>query len=303
MTTQPARPRLGPGLPAGIGAYVIWGFLPLLFHALRAVAPLELIAWRVVFTLPVCALCLTLLRGWSDLFATLTNRRVVLQLVGSAVVLSSNWLIYVTAVVHGHVLAASLGYYINPLINVLIGTVFLGERLTWRQWAAVGVAAIGIALLVAGALDMLGTAVAMATTFALYGLMRKLIPVPAITGMTIETLALYPLGAGYALWAVFGPQGSAMNLGQGTAALLVATGLVTAIPLILFAVAARNLTLSTLGFLQFAAPTLVFLVGVFLLGEALDRLKLACFVLIWTAVALFTWDMWQRTRFSRQTAS
>ena len=304
MTARPATPPANAhGLPAGIGAYLIWGFMPLLFHALRGVHPLELIAWRVVFTLPVCMVALTLARGWGDLAAALRNRRVVLQLMLSAVLLSSNWLLYVTAVVTGHVLATSLGYYINPLINVLIGTVFLGERLGWRQWTAVAVAGLGIALLVAGALDMLGTALAMAITFALYGLMRKLIPVPAITGMTIETLVLYPLGVAYAGWMVAGPQGSAMGLGPGTALLIMSTGLVTAIPLILFAVAARNLTLSTLGFLQFAAPTLVFLTGVFLLGESLDRLKLACFVLIWVAVALFIWDMWQRTRYLNRPAA
>lgn len=303
MTARPAEPANAHGLPAGIGAYVIWGFMPLLFHALRGVHPLELIAWRVVFTLPVCLVGLTLARGWGDLAAALQNRRMVAQLVLSALLLSSNWLLYVTAVVTGHVLATSLGYYINPLINVLIGTVFLGERLGWRQWAAVGVAGIGIALLVAGAIDMLGTALAMATTFALYGLMRKLIPVPAITGMTIETLVLYPLGVAYAAWMVLSPGGSAMGHDAGTTLLIMSTGLVTAIPLILFAVAARNLTLSTLGFLQFAAPTLVFLVGVFLLGEGLNRLKLACFVMIWIAVGLFIWDMWQRTRYLNRLAA
>ncbi len=298
MTTRPLAPALprGPGLPAGLAAYALWGFLPLLFHALRAVPPLELIAWRVVFTLPVCVVFLTVLRGWGDLYATLRRPRVAGYLVLSAILLSTNWTIYVSAVVSGHVLATSLGYYINPLINVLIGTVFLGERLGWRQWCAVGIAALGILLLLGGAIGMLGTALALAVTFALYGLVRKLTPVTAITGMTIETMVLYPAAVGWAWITAHGPHGSAMALGGATPLLIMASGLLTAIPLILFAVAARNLTLSTLGFLQFTAPTLVFLVGVFALGEPLDRLRLACFVLIWAAVALFVWDTWRRTR-------
>ena len=213
MTARTAPPANAHGLPAGIGAYVIWGFMPLLFHALRGVHPLELIAWRVVFTLPVCMIVLTLARGWGDLAATLKNRRVVLQLMLSAVLLSSNWLLYVTAVVTGHVLATSLGYYINPLINVLIGTVFLGERLGWRQWCAVGIAALGILLLLGGAIGMLGTALALAVTFALYGLVRKLTPVTAITGMTIETMVLYPAAVGWAWITAHGAHGSAMALG------------------------------------------------------------------------------------------
>eukprot|EP01037_Dinobryon_pediforme_P013230 gene13230-13337_t len=246
MTTRPlapAQPR-GPGLPAGLAAYALWGFLPLLFHALRAVPPLELIAWRVVFTLPVCVVFLTVLRGWGDLYATLRRPRVAGYLVLSAILLSTNWTIYVSAVVSGHVLATSLGYYINPLINVLIGTVFLGERLGWRQWCAVGIAALGILLLLGGAIGMLGTALALAVTFALYGLVRKLTPVTAITGMTIETMVLYPAAVGWAWITAHGAHGSAMALGGATPLLIMASGLLTAIPLILFAVAARNLTLS-----------------------------------------------------------
>ena len=170
-----------------------------------------------------------------------------------------------------------------------------GGGLGRRQWAAVGIAAAGIMLLLGGALGMLGTALALAGSFSLYALMRKLTPVKAITGLTIETMVLYPLAAVWAYVATQAPQGSSMGVGGLTPVLLVASGLITAVPLILFAVAARNLTLSTLGFLQFAAPTIVFLIGL-VLGETLDRLRLACFVLIWIAVGLFVWDIWQRTR-------
>jgi chloramphenicol-sensitive protein RarD len=283
------------GLVAGLAAYVLWGFLPILFHMLRQVPPLELVAWRVVFTLPVCLVFLTVSKGWGDLAQTLRQPGLVLRLMVSAVLIGTNWTLYVTAVVNGHVLATSLGYYINPLINVLIGTLFLGERLGWRQWSAVAIAGAGIALLMAGAIQMLGTALALAGSFALYGLMRKLTPVKAITGLTIETMVLYPAAVVWALITTQAPHGSSLGQGGLTAALLVGSGLATAVPLILFAVAARHLALSTLGFLQYAAPTIVFLIGV-ALGEALDRLQLACFVLIWIAVALFVWDIWRKTR-------
>jgi chloramphenicol-sensitive protein RarD len=242
-------------------------------------------------------------QGQADLRATLRQRRVLLQLAGSAALIGANWMIYVTAVVNGHVLATSLGYYINPLINVVIGTLFLGERLRWRQWGAVAIAAVGIALLLAGAITMLGTALALAGTFAMYGLSRKMIPVSAITGMTIETLALYPFAVGWAVFTARMPAGSAIAHGGWVPLLLVISGVATAIPLILFAMAARRLTLSTLGFLQFTAPTLVFLMGVFALGERLDPLRLACFVLIWIAVALFAWDSWQHTRYLNRPAA
>lgn len=280
------------GLVAGVAAYLVWGFLPLLFHALREVSPLELVAWRIVFTLPVCLVMLAATGGFPDLWMTLRQRTVMLRLLLSSLLIGMNWLMYVTAVVHAHVLATSLGYYINPLLTVLIGTVFLGERLRWRQWAAVGVAAVGIGLLVAGALDMVGTALQLAVSFAIYGLVRKVTPVRATTGMLIETLYLFPLALGYALHVVAGPVPSALTHAMPVPLLVASTGLTTAIPLILFAVAARNMSLSALGFLQFSLPSMVFLVGVYILGEPLDHARLACFLFIWVAVGLFCWDAW-----------
>jgi len=293
------RTRLHPsgqGLAAGLAAYVCWGFMPLLFHALARVPPFEVVAWRVVFSLPLCLVFTALGKGWGDLAAALRRPGLVLRLLASALLIASNWTIYVTAVVYGHVLATSLGYYINPLINVLIGTVFLHERLGWRQWSAVALAGLGIALLMAGAVEMLGTALLLAGSFALYGLVRKLTPVPAITGLTVETMVLYPVAVVWLVLASQAPQGLRMSEGGWTMVLLIGTGLATTVPLILFAVAARNLPLSSLGFLQFTAPTIVFLIGV-ALGEALDRMQMACFVLIWIAVALFVWDLWRRTRY------
>lgn len=303
MTTT-GHTRDSSGLAAGLGAYLLWGLMPLLFHALRDVAPFELVAWRVIFTVPVCIVFVAAARGWDDLRAALANRAVMGRLCASALAIAANWTIYVTAVVNGHVLATSLGYYINPLLNVLIGTVLLRERLGPRQWAAVVIAGCGVALLVAGALQMLGIAFALAGSFAFYGLIRKTTHVGAITGLTVETLLLLPLAAGWALVTLGTPHGAVITQGGARALLIAGSGIATGVPLVLFGMAARRLPLSTLGFLQFTAPTLVFLIGVFVVGEPLDRLKLACFALIWIAVALFVQDLWARTRLlNRQTAS
>jgi len=283
------------GLIAGLSAYLIWGFMPILFHLLNRVDPFEVVAWRVVFTLPICLMFVAISRGWGDLLATLRQPRLVLRLLVSAALVGTNWTLYIAAVVHGHVLATSLGYYINPLVNVALGTVFLHERLTWRQWSAVAIAAAGIALLLGGAIGMLGIALSLAISFALYALVRKLTPVGAITGLTVETMALYPLAAVWAWLSTQGAHGSAMGGGGLVPLLLMASGVITAVPLILFGVAARNLPLSTLGFLQFIAPTIVLLIGL-VLGERLDPLRLGCFALIWTALALFVWDMRARSR-------
>lgn len=284
------------GLTAGLAAYVLWGFLPLLFHALSGVPPFELVSWRIVFTLPVCLLFVAGSRGWGDLWTTLRAPGLMARLALSALLIATNWTLFVIAVTHGHVLATSLGYYINPLLNVLIGTLFMGERLNARQWSAVAIAGVGIALLLGGAIDMLGTAMALATSFAVYGVVRKLTPVGAITGLTVETLVLYLPALVFALACVGAPAGSSLSHDRLTTILLSTSGFATAVPLVLFGVAARHLPLSTLGFIQFAAPTISFLLGVLVLGETLDAVRIGCFVLIWTALAIFAWDMAQRRR-------
>jgi chloramphenicol-sensitive protein RarD len=287
------------GLSFALGAYVIWGFLPLYFRALHGVPPVELVAWRVLFTLPLCLAIITARRQWPDLRAAVASRGTVLRLVASAVLIGGNWLLYVAAIQQGHVLAASLGYYINPLLNVVLGTVVLGERLNRTRWAAVTIAAVGIALLLWGALDMLGIALTLAVSFALYGLVRKTTPVGAVPGLTIETAVLVLPAAGGALWFAGQPSGSSMAAGPFTATLLVGSGVLTGVPLLLFALAARRLDLSTLGFVQFLSPTIAFLLGVLVFREPLNPVKLACFVLIWLAIALFSHDMW-KNRVRRQ---
>ncbi|HQS97014.1 MAG: hypothetical protein B7Y31_01290 [Novosphingobium sp. 16-62-11] len=287
------------GLASALGAYVIWGLLPLYFKALHNVPPLELVGWRVVFTLPVCLAIVWVRRQFPELRLAIVNRRVLGLMTLSALLIGSNWLIYVIAINSGHVLATSLGYYINPLINVLLGTVFLGERLSRVQWGAVLLAALGIALLLAGAVETLAVALGLAFTFAFYGYVRKQAPVGAVPGLTIETAVLLLPAIIIAALAAQSPTGSSLFAGGWTTPLMIASGIATAVPLLLFAVAARSLPLSTLGFVQFLSPTISFILGLTVFGETLDTTRLASFALIWLAIALYSWDMAKRARAAR----
>ena len=284
------------GLPLALGAYAIWGLLPLYFYFLLFVPPLELIGWRVIFTLPVCLLVVIVRRQGQQLRLALTNPKVLLYLITSATLIGANWLVYIYAVQSGHVLSASLGYYINPLLNVLLGTVFLRERLTRQQWIAVAMATVGVAILAFGALDTLWISLTLAFSFGTYGLVRKLAPVESLPGLTIETLIWTPFAIAIVGWYAGSAEGSAMHHGWISALMIVGTGIMTAAPLLLFASAARRMDYSLLGFVQFLAPTMVFFIGLFVFEERLQIVQLACFLLIWTAIALFSWDLFARRR-------
>lgn len=295
--------RNNTGLVAAILAYLMWGFLPLYFHAMTAVPALELVAFRICFTLPFCLAVIAARGLWGELLAALRNPAVFVRLCASAALIATNWMIFVIAVNNGHVLASSLGYYINPLINVLLGTLVLGEKLNRTQWAAVLIAAVGIGLLLYGAVDMLGVAMALAISFALYGLIRKLTPVASVPGLTVETTVLFlPALAAVCWFAMQGP-GSSLTHGTGTALMLASSGVLTGVPLLLFAFAAQKLDLSVLGFVQFLAPTISFLLGIFVFGEPLDSVRLACFVLIWVAIGLFSADILRRRRLESRSKS
>lgn len=287
-----AQSNPGKGLPLALAAYTIWGFLPLYIALLRHVPAFELVAWRVIFTLPLCLAIAALRRQLGEIARAFADWRVLRLLVLSALLIGINWTIYVAAINGGHVLASSLGYYINPLVNVLLGTVFLGERLSRMQWAAVALAGAGVAVLALGATDTLGISLALAATFALYGLVRKLAPVGSLPGLTIESALLAPIALATVGWYAAGPGTSAF--GGTTALLLFGAGVLTAVPLLLFAIAARRMDLSTLGFVQFLSPTLVFILGLTVFGEPLRPVQLASFALIWSAIALFSWDLLRR---------
>jgi chloramphenicol-sensitive protein RarD len=207
------------------------------------------------------------------------------------VLIGINWFVYIWAIMNGEVYATSIGYYLNPLLNVLLGTLVLGETLSRRQWLAVAIAALAVALLAAGAAVSLWISLSLGCSFALYGLVRKQVAVGSLPGLTIESAILLPVAAGIAGWYALSPQGSAFGHEAWESALIVFSGVVTAIPLLLFAIAARRMDYSTLGFLQYIAPTIVFFLGLFVFHQPLAPAKLASFVLIWVAVAIFVWDL------------
>lgn len=279
------------GLPAALSAYLIWGFLPLYLILVSTVPPVEFVAWRIVWTLPLCLVIAGLRHQLPEIAAALRNPRILATLAATAALIGINWLVYIWAIQTGEVYAASLGYYINPLINVLLGTLLLGERLSARGWTAVAVAAAGIALLLGGAITTLWISLTLALSFGAYGLLRKRVPVGALPGLTIESLLLLAPALGVAGWYAAGPGGSSFGHSLPLSLLIVLGGALTAIPLWLFAVAARRMAYSTLGFVQFLSPTIVFVLGLTVFGKPLLPAQLAAFVAIWIAIAIFVWDL------------
>jgi len=295
IQSPPPAPRLD-GLPFALGAHAIWGIMPLYLMLVKRVDPVEFVAWRVIFTLPVCLVALATRRQWGEVRAALRDRRSLLALLGSSMLIGVNWVLYVVAIQTDHVYAASLGYYILPLAMMLIGLVFLKERLSRRQWAAVGCAGLGVALLAIGALSTLWFSLTMAVTFSLYGLIRKTVKVGALAGMTVETLLLLAPAFGIAVWYAASPEGSAMVQELPLPLYVALGGPMTGIPLLMFATAARKMDYTVIGFLQFLSPTIVFLLGLFVFREQLSPAQLGCFILIWTAMAFFIWDMVRSAR-------
>lgn len=281
------------GIIQAVSAYVLWGLMPLYLLLVSSVPALELVGWRILWTVPVC-LAIVALRGQArELLRAFTDWRTLRLLLLSSVLIAVNWVVYVLAVMDGKLYGASLGYYLNPLVNVALGTFFLGEKLGWRQWVAVALAASGVAILLFGALDTLWITLTLAGSFSLYGLVRKTAPVGALPGLTVETTLLSLPSLGVVWWfATRTSGGSAMGQSLELNLLIVAAGIVTAVPLLLFATAARRLPYSLLGFIQFIAPTMVFILGLTVFGQELQIAQLACFILIWLAIALFCWDLW-----------
>jgi chloramphenicol-sensitive protein RarD len=273
----------------GLTAYAVWGVLPLYFKALARVGPVEIVAHRILWSLVMLTGAATLLKRWPPIRAAIADRRIALTLLLTAALIGVNWTVYIYAVVSGHVLEGSLGYYLNPLVNVLLGVAFLKERLTRVQAAAVALAAVAVAILALGAGSALWISAALAGSFASYGFIRKIAPVDALEGLYIETLFLAPLAICWIAWLTARHESSFL-VDRSTDLLLVIGGAVTAIPLLLFTAAAKRLPYSTLGFLQYVAPSLQFLLAVAVFGEPLTGAHLLCFALIWTALAIFIFE-------------
>jgi chloramphenicol-sensitive protein RarD len=285
------------GFIYGVAAYGLWGVLPIYFKLLEAVPPVDIVAQRVLWSIPVLAFLVSVTGGWTKVRQAFRERTTILLLIASAALIGVNWVLYVYAVNSGHILAGSLGYYLNPLANVLLGRLVLKERLTKLQWVAVAIAAAGIAVLAVQALSQLWISLTLCASFATYGLVRKVAPVDALPGLTIETLLLAPLSLA---WLVFSLAAGNHSFGISTndTLLLALAGLVTATPLLLFTAAARRLRLSTLGMLQFLAPTFQFVIAVFVYGEPFTRSHAIAFAAIWSALAIYVFAMLHNARVS-----
>lgn len=295
LTPSTAAGHAAPsGLAPAIGAYLIWSFLPLYLMLVKTIPAFEFVGWRIIWTLPLCLAIVAFRRQFGELLGALRSPRAMLALLASAVLIAINWFVYIWAIMEGEVYATSIGYYLNPLINVLLGTLVLGEKLTRRQWLAVSIAAIAVALLAAGAVTSLWISLSLSFSFALYGLVRKQVSVGSLPGLTIESAILLPVAGGIAAWYAAGPEGSAFGQDWWMSLLIVFSGVVTAVPLLLFALAARRMDYSTLGFIQYLSPTIVFFLGLFVFHQPLAPAKLVSFVLIWVAVAIFVWYLWAK---------
>ncbi|ELH7532669.1 EamA family transporter RarD [Vibrio vulnificus] len=290
------------GVLLALGAYTMWGIAPIYFKSLAAVSPLEILSHRVVWSFFLLAALLHFGRHWRTVRDVLTSKSKMLYLVTTAILVGANWLIFIWAVNANHMLDASLGYYINPLINVLLGMLFLGERLRKLQWFAVTLAACGVLvqLIVFGSVPIV--AIALAFSFGFYGLLRKKVSVDAQTGLFIETLVMLPAAAIYLLFIADTPTSNMLVNPSQLNLLLIAAGVVTTLPLLCFTGAATRLKLSTLGFFQYIGPSLMFLLAVLIYGEAFTSDKALTFAFIWGALVVFSFDGLRYRRNSRKTA-
>lgn len=279
------------GITAALAAYTLWGLVPIFFKQLTAVPALEIIAHRVVWSLLLVGALLVLRGRLNAVWNAARDPRILARAALAAALVMTNWLIFVWAVNAGRILETSLGYFINPLFSILLGVLVLGERLRPRQWLAVALAGVGVALEGWRIGGLPWVSLALAATFGSYGLLRKQLPLDAAGGLWLETACATPFALGYLLWLGNFDNTGSFGSDTGTSLLLIATGPVTAIPLLLFAIGARRLPLATLGFLQYTAPSLSFLVAILLYGEAMNLARLLAFAAIWTGLALYTADL------------
>ncbi len=293
VTAPPAVPALDPrGLLAGLGAYLLWGVLPLYFELLKPSGAVEVVAHRVLWSLIFCAVVLSATRTWRAFATVLRARRTMTLIAVAAVLLAVNWLTFVFAALGGHVVDASLGYFINPLVTVLLAVLVLRERLRPLQWVALGSGVAAVAVITVGYGRLPWVALTLAGSFGVYGLLKNRVgrTVAAAPGLAAETLVLAPASAAYLLWlqttgdATFGVNGGWHALA------LAGTGVATALPLLLFGEAARRLPLSVVGMLQYLAPVLQLVIGVLVLGETMPPARWWGFGLVWVALVLLTVD-------------
>jgi chloramphenicol-sensitive protein RarD len=295
MTSHESEVRRGTLF--GVAAYLMWGVFPLYFPLLEPASAVEILLHRVLWSMVVCVLVLLVLRGWRQVTDVLRSPRTLGLLVIAAAVIALNWGVYIYGVNSGQVVQTSLGYFINPVVTVLVGVVVLRERLRPLQWAAVGIGLVAVAVLTTAYGGLPVIALTLAFSFATYGLLKNRIGrgVGALTSLTLETALLAPVAALVLAWFDLGGR-TFTDGGAGHALLLASTGLVTAVPLVLFAAAARRVPLVTIGLLQYMTPVLQFIIGVAIYHEAMPASRWVGFAIVWLALAVLTIDMWHSAR-------
>jgi chloramphenicol-sensitive protein RarD len=297
MDSHSPSTRPNSGILLGVGAYVVWGLLPLYFKLLGAVPAAQVLAHRILWSLLLLAAIVLLVKRGAAIRAAARGRTLLL-LTASAFLIAVNWLVYIWSVQHGHVLEASLGYFINPLVNVALGVAVLGEKVRRVQWAAVALAGLGVAIMAASGGSAIWISLVLALSFGTYGLLRKIAAIDALGGLFVETILLAPFAV--AVLVLASAQGdAAFGHDRSLDALLVLAGAITAIPLLMFAAAARRMPYAALGLLQYIAPTLQFAEAVLLFGEPLHRADAVAFGLIWTGLAIYAADGLRAVRAAR----
>ena len=276
------------GLILAVGAYASWGLLPLYLRLLRGVPALQLLSHRVLWSVVLLVVIVLVTKQVRPILAAARGRTLLL-LMASSLLIAVNWIVYIWSVQNAHVIEASLGYFMNPLVNVAFGVALLGEKLRRWQGVAIGIAALGVVALAVVEGGAIWISLVLAASFSTYGLIRKVVPIDALGGLTVETVLLAPFLLVFLLIESTAGRGSFGQSG-GTDALLILSGVVTAMPLLMFAAAARRLRYTTIGLLQFMSPSLQFAQAVFLFGEPLRPVQAATFVLIWAGCALYAWD-------------
>lgn len=278
------------GILYAIGAYLAWGFLPIYWKLLQQVPPLQILSHRIVWSFFLLAGLISIKKSWKPILATASNLRSLAIFCTAAVLLSANWLTYIWGVNSGFIVETSLGYFINPLVNVLFGVLFLRERLRSAQWMAISLAAGGVLYLTFTLGRLPWIALVLAFTFGLYALVKKTSSLGSLQGLTLETALMFIPAAGFLFLAESAGSGAFTHLTITTDILLIFTGLVTAVPLLLFGSAAQKIHLSTLGILQYLAPTIQFILGVVVYNEPFTRDTLAGFIMIWLALLVYSME-------------
>jgi len=274
-----------------VSAFLIWGLGPIYWKALAAVPPLEIIAHRVVWAFILLLTAIFIGKLWGEFIRAIQDLRILLTLLLTAVILAGNWLLYVWAINNNHILQSSLGYFINPLVSVVFGVLFLRERLRPAQIAAVLLAGLGVVYLTFSYGEFPWIALALASSFGIYGLLRKVAPVGAMVGLSIEVMLMTAPAVVYLIYLGTNGSGSFLRGNISINLLLLGTSVLTAVPLTLFTAGARRINLSTLGFLQYMAPTIIFLLAVFYYHEPISTAQVRTFIMIWSALIIYSMDL------------